>query len=83
MAEAVASPGDPVFFMHHGFVDHMWHIWQNADPSGRMYQVSGNTADGGQTTLDTVLSSFGLRSDVRVADVMDIMGGNLCYRYDY
>jgi tyrosinase len=25
------SPGDPIFFMHHGFVDWQWKRWQNAD----------------------------------------------------
>jgi len=83
MSDVVASPGDPVFFMHHGFVDHTWHIWQNADPGNRLYQISGNTIDGRPVTLDTVLSSNGLRPDVRVGDMMDIMGGYLCYRYDY
>lgn len=29
------SPGDPVFFMHHGFVDWQWKRWQDANPSIR------------------------------------------------
>jgi tyrosinase len=27
------SPNDPVFFMHHGFVDWQWKRWQDAVPS--------------------------------------------------
>jgi tyrosinase len=25
----VTSPGDPIFFMHHGFVDWQWKRWQD------------------------------------------------------
>lgn len=27
----VTSPGDPIFFMHHGFVDWQWKRWQNVN----------------------------------------------------
>jgi tyrosinase len=85
MSDVASSPGDPIFFMHHGFVDHSWRIWQNADPAKRLYQVGGVTTEGGNTplTLDHVLSSQGLRPEVTVNDVMDTEGGYLCYRYDY
>jgi tyrosinase len=83
MADVVASPSDPVFFMHHGFVDHSWHLWQNGDPNNRLYQISGNTIDGQPVTLDYVLTSNGIRPPVTVRDMMDVMGGFLCYRYDY
>ena len=29
------SPGDPIFFMHHGFVDWQWKRWQNDDGDRR------------------------------------------------
>jgi len=75
MSDVYSSPGDPVFFMHHLFVDRMWYRWQNANPGARMYQIP--------ISLDTVLSSLGLRGDVRVRDMMDSRGGFLCYEYDY
>jgi tyrosinase len=25
------SPGDPIFFMHHGFVDWQWKSWQDVN----------------------------------------------------
>ncbi|KAI0401901.1 Di-copper centre-containing protein [Xylaria palmicola] len=85
MAEVSASVGDPVFFMHHLFVDHTFRIWQNANPARR------TTIDGcadraspcTPITLDTRLSVGGIRPDVSVRDVLDTLGGTTCYRYDY
>ncbi|ETS85044.1 hypothetical protein PFICI_03069 [Pestalotiopsis fici W106-1] len=78
------SPGDPVFFMHHGFVDHSYVLWQNADLTNRLNQVNGCTdsACSSQLTADYVLSSQGLRPEVKVSDVLDTQGGYLCYVYD-
>jgi tyrosinase len=84
MADVASSVGDPVFFMHHGFIDHNWRIWQNAD-AARLTQIDGATASDGTGTLslDYVLTSRGLRPDTTVRDVMNTMGGYLCYRYNY
>ncbi|KAI1757511.1 hypothetical protein F4782DRAFT_546646 [Xylaria castorea] len=85
MAEVSASVGDPVFFMHHLFVDHTFRIWQNANPSRRT-TISGcaNKANPcTPITLDTMLSSNGLRPDITVRDIMDTLSGTICYRYDY
>ncbi|KAH8648451.1 hypothetical protein BX600DRAFT_442742 [Xylariales sp. PMI_506] len=80
------SPSDPVFFMHHGFVDHSWLLWQNADTASRLYAVDGCTDSSSPCTAplttDYVLSSMGLRDQVTVNDVMDTQGGYLCYVYD-
>ncbi len=38
MAEA-ASPGDPVFYLHHGWIDLLWVRWQLAHP-GAPFQAS-------------------------------------------
>ncbi|KAI2627811.1 Di-copper centre-containing protein [Hypoxylon sp. NC1633] len=85
MAEVQASPGDPIFFMHHLFVDHSFRIWQNADAS-RTTTING-CADTNNPcaaiSMDTVLHSNGLKPDTTVGQVMDTLGGFLCYRYDY
>jgi len=85
MSDVYTSPGDPVFWMHHAWIDRNWRMWQNADPSKRLHQVNGPTKqDGsGAVTLDYKLSSQGLRNDIKVRDVMDTQGGFLCYKYDY
>ncbi|KAB5582992.1 hypothetical protein GE09DRAFT_1211606 [Coniochaeta sp. 2T2.1] len=85
MADVASSPGDPIFFMHHTYVDRQWRLWQNGDPA-RLSEVGGNTAGDGSgppLTLDYVLTSMGLREDATVADVMDTQGGYLCYQYSY
>ncbi|KXJ90252.1 hypothetical protein Micbo1qcDRAFT_110944, partial [Microdochium bolleyi] len=84
MAEVSASPSDPVFFMHHSYVDHMWYSWQRSDPS-RVMAVGGCAAPGDNCaplTLDTVLSSRGLRPDITVREMMDTSAETLCYVYD-
>ncbi|KAL6922686.1 hypothetical protein FSST1_006712 [Fusarium sambucinum] len=85
MEDIDASPGDPLFYMHHGFVDHFWWKWQSEDPDTRLYQLGGPSKQGGdeETTLDYVMTTYGIRSNVTVRDVMDIQGGHLCYKYDY
>ncbi|KAK9420771.1 hypothetical protein SUNI508_00862 [Seiridium unicorne] len=85
MSQVPGSPSDPVFFMHHGFVDHSWVLWQNADIAGRLYQVNGCSDTASpctQLTTDYVLTSQGLRPDTTVNDVLDTQGGYLCYVYD-
>ncbi|KAI0007165.1 Di-copper centre-containing protein [Xylariaceae sp. FL0662B] len=84
MAEVQASPGDPIFFMHHLFVDHSFRIWQNAD-AARTTTING-CADKNNPctpiTMDTVLHSNGLRPNTTVGAIMDTLGDFLCYRYD-
>ncbi|OTA98085.1 hypothetical protein M426DRAFT_326266 [Hypoxylon sp. CI-4A] len=85
MADVQSSPGDPIFFMHHLFVDHSFRIWQNGDAS-RTTTIDG-CADASDPctpiTLDYTLTSNGLRPDTTIGNVMDTLGGYLCYRYDY
>ena len=85
MSDVASSPGDPVFFMHHGFVDHQWRIWQNDANPSRLNDVASptNQNGGGTLTLDYTLSSRGLRPDVKVRDVMDTTASYLCYKYNY
>jgi len=33
------SPGDPVFYFHHGALDRLWWIWQMQDPENRLNAV--------------------------------------------
>ncbi|KUJ14569.1 Di-copper centre-containing protein [Mollisia scopiformis] len=37
------SPGEPVFWLHHGQVDRHWWIWQDQDPTTRVQQYQGGT----------------------------------------
>ncbi|KAK3984901.1 tyrosinase-like protein [Cladorrhinum sp. PSN332] len=81
------SPGDPVFFMHHGFVDWQWKRWQDANPA-RSTSISGCAkyiGDGSPCiplTPDTVLTTMGLVPDMTVGDVLDTENKVMCYTYD-
>jgi len=89
MSDVSASPSDPIFWMHHGFVDHSFRIWQNLDPNTRTNSINGNDAQGNPLTLDTVIDMGGIRPKVKVRDVMNTMSGVViagqpfCYKYNY
>ncbi|ROV87627.1 hypothetical protein VMCG_10622 [Cytospora schulzeri] len=36
-----ASPGDPLFFLHHTNLDRLWWLWQSANLSSRLTDMSG------------------------------------------
>lgn len=88
MSDVNSSPNDPVFHLHHSFVDHAWRIWQRTNTAARTYAIGGNTRQNcgsncQRTTLDYQLTSFGFYPPVTVRDVMDTTGSYLCYKYDY
>ncbi|KAH7552005.1 hypothetical protein BM1_08867 [Bipolaris maydis] len=89
MEDIDASPGDPLFYLHHAFIDRLWWNWLFEDLGNRLYQLGGPSSQGPcegnceETTLDYVLTTYGIRPNVTVKDVMDIQGGYLCYKYDY
>ncbi|KAK0391997.1 hypothetical protein NLU13_1495 [Sarocladium strictum] len=41
--DSITSPGDPLFIMHHGFVDKMWADWQSRD-AARLTEIAGLNA---------------------------------------
>jgi tyrosinase len=34
--DVFVSPGDPLFYLHHGMIDLVWFVWQLLDPKTRM-----------------------------------------------
>lgn len=98
MSDIYASAGDPMFFMHHNYIDRMWWNWQVANASSRMFDVSGNNFNttfleetnavlpasvAQNTTLDYVITVADIIPSVTIETVMNIQGGYLCYEYDY
>ncbi|CZR52293.1 related to monophenol monooxygenase (tyrosinase) [Phialocephala subalpina] len=89
MIDVAASPGDPMFFMHHTYLDRIWWQWQQINATSRLYGMGGNTTTSEPatgwvtTTLDYVLSSYGIIPNVTIDEVMNIQGGYLCYEYEY
>lgn len=68
------SPNDPIFFLHHAFLDKLWWQWQQLS-SSRFQSYSGNNADGSYARTSDLLQPWG----VTVSSVMNVTG--LCYGY--
>jgi tyrosinase len=82
MQDVYASPGDPVFFLHHAFIDRNFRIWQNANPA-RASSIDGTDKAGNPLTLQMSVSVNGLRPNVVIGDIIDTLGTKLCYKYNY
>lgn len=82
MRDVYGSPGDPVFWLHHSMVDRHFRIWQNND-SQRTKYINGFGPNGQALTMDTDIFLNSLRPNLKVKDIMDTLGGFLCYRYNY
>lgn len=86
MSDVWAAPCDPIFWMHHLFIDHGLRHWQN---NHSHYEINGNDVNGQPLTLDTIVSVGGIRPDVRIRDIINTQGGVMignemfCYRYNY
>jgi tyrosinase len=89
MADVAASPSDPVFWMHHLFVDHAFRIWQNLDSGPRTTTIDGTDHYGNPLTMDYLVKMGNIRPDVTIGDILDTLGGvsiggvPFCYRYNY
>jgi tyrosinase len=51
MANPISSPGDPLFYLHHTWLDKVWWDWQAKNLSSRLYDISGNNQQLANTTL--------------------------------
>jgi tyrosinase len=41
MLDVAASPGDPLFFLHHTNLDRLWWEWQSIDLTTRLTDIAG------------------------------------------
>jgi tyrosinase len=85
MGNVFSSPGDPLFYLHHGGIDRVWAMWQDMDKPKRLREVSGNTVynttNSPELTLDFVLKMLNVAPSYPVRDVMNTRGNLLCYEY--
>ncbi|KAI3321447.1 Di-copper centre-containing protein [Xylariaceae sp. AK1471] len=96
MVNVKLSPGDPIFFLHHGYIDKLWWDWEALKLPARLTEIGGNNTahgknnpsfvnyfnDGGSiTTLNHVLWSHNLVPNATIADVMDIGGDYVCSEF--
>lgn len=92
-ADMWSSPGDPFFWFIHGALDKLWDQWQRACWDTRKSEIMGPDAMYAypfdffgpipytNVTLDYELVYAHFGSNVKIGDVMDTRGGNLCYTY--
>jgi tyrosinase len=85
-SDMFASPGDPVFYLHHGMIDRVWTIWQALDPVNRQYAISGtgtflNSPPSPNVTLTDTLSWGILGPSMPVESAMSVFAGPFCYQY--
>jgi hypothetical protein len=69
----IYSPNDPLFYLHHAFIDNMWFQWQSKKES-RFDEYNAN--DGAVSKNDKLVALDGV-----VGDVLDPRKG-LCYQYE-
>lgn len=41
MINVASSPGDPIFWLHHTYLDRVWWQWQQGDLTSRVGDISG------------------------------------------
>lgn len=83
------SPGDPAFYLHHAMIDRVWWIWQNLHPETAFGRegIAGtgtflNSPPSANTMLDTPLNlGYAWEGELRMRDVMTVVGGPFCYIY--
>ncbi|KAK0663441.1 tyrosinase central domain protein [Cercophora samala] len=80
------TPGDPGFYFHHAGVDRVWWLWQMMDLEGGRREVFGtntamNNPPSEDTTVEDWLDMGPLAEKVRIKEVMNSVGGELCYVY--
>ncbi|KAK9723009.1 hypothetical protein K7432_002259 [Basidiobolus ranarum] len=72
----MTSPNDPLFWLHHAFVDKIWADWQATEQS-RSREYNGKRTNGGNALPTDVMNPF----NVTVSAVLDTSSPGLCYRY--
>ncbi|KAI4860409.1 Di-copper centre-containing protein [Hypoxylon rubiginosum] len=81
------SPGDPVFYLHHGMIDLTWWTWQHLDYNNRLNAISGtgtflDSPPSANTTLDTVIDlSYAGGGPIAMRELMSTTDGPFCYTY--
>ncbi|KAK0201220.1 hypothetical protein DFS33DRAFT_1387153 [Desarmillaria ectypa] len=82
MGIVMTSPKDPMFWMHHGYVDHLWWKWQGVNETGiNDLEGIGYESQREPDTGYVVQLPFDILPNVTVADMLDTEGGFLCYTY--
>ncbi|KAH8657993.1 hypothetical protein BX600DRAFT_468500 [Xylariales sp. PMI_506] len=94
MSNTYSSPGDPLFYLHHGGLDKMWNEWQRQNWTFRSVDIGGPDTQWAypynyfgdipyqNVTLDFVMHFGEIDGDREIREVMDTQGGRYCYTYE-
>ncbi|ORX92557.1 Di-copper centre-containing protein [Basidiobolus meristosporus CBS 931.73] len=79
------SPNDPLFWIHHAYIDKIWYRWQKLHPEvqygyGGIVR-SGNSSEEVSPNASATLCDNLVPFNVPVSSVMDISAPGLCYTY--
>ncbi|KAI0408570.1 Di-copper centre-containing protein [Xylaria palmicola] len=80
-----ASPVDPVFWLHHAMIDRTYWLWQALHPN-LAKTIAGtltlfNIPPSRDTSVNDIIDLGPLASSLRIGDLQDTLGSNLCYIY--
>jgi len=85
VSDPFTAPNDPAFFLHHAQVDRVFWIWQMQDFTNRKgvfgTQTLMDMPPSPNTTVEDFLDVAPLNGDVKIKDMMNTVGGPLCYVY--
>ncbi|OCL13772.1 Di-copper centre-containing protein [Glonium stellatum] len=85
IGNAANSPGDPLFFLHHGNLDRIFWEWQQKDLKTRLNQVGGPIVpfdySGQNVTLGFQVNMGKLAGNQTLKTLLNTVGGVLCYTY--
>jgi len=89
MANIWSAANDPLFYMHHAQLDHVWWLWQTQG-AGRVKEIGGPIFPNGTGTVteDYVLEMFPfIGENAIIHQVLDVANtdntGFLCYTYEH
>ncbi|KAJ6491893.1 tyrosinase [Mycena sanguinolenta] len=85
MGNRYSSPGDPLFYLHHAFLDKIWWDWVQMDYSSRVEDISGHSTVNPphvEVTLDFELDMGMLAPPVTIREVMNVSNQLLCHTYE-
>lgn len=90
MSRTNVSITDPIFNLHHGYIDKLWDQWQRIDPKNNLYDIAGYTTwlapPVGQqgfvnVTLEHRVHLYGIVPSMKVGQLMDSRAWPICAEY--
>ena len=86
IGDAYNSPGDPLFYLHHGNLDRILTEWQNINLEQRLNEVGGPIIpfdySGQNVTLDFEINLSPIAPAITLKEALNFRGNTFCYTYD-